>query len=87
MTEPGMTLTPMDLARYYMGRMAMRVDADHFQELCRTAAYAIDPARTAYNFAVHYGISDLPTPEEIWQAGTLPPARGQRRASSPDTPG
>jgi hypothetical protein len=79
MTEPGMTLTPMDLARYYMARMALRVDADHFQELCRTAAYAIDPAHTAYDFAVQYGITDLPTPEEIWQVGTLPPARGQRR--------
>ena len=65
-------LTPMDLGRYYMRRMAMCVDADHFQELCRTVAYAIDPAYTAYNFAVHYGITDLPTPAEIWRAGMLP---------------
>jgi hypothetical protein len=43
--------------------MAMRVDAEHFQELCRTVAYAIDPA---------HGVTDLPTPEEIWRAGTLP---------------
>ena len=68
--QPG--LTPMDLGRYYMRRMAMRVDANHFQELCRTVAYASDPAHTAYSFAVHYGIIDLPTPEEIWRAGTLP---------------
>ena len=60
----------MDLGRYYMRRMAMRVDTEHFQELCRTVAYAIDPAHTAYNFAVHYGVTDLPTPEEIWRAGT-----------------
>src|SRR5437667_156968 len=30
--QPG--LTPMDLGRYYMRRMAMRVDTEHFQELC-----------------------------------------------------
>jgi len=66
------TLTSMDLARYYMGRMAMRVDADHFQELCRTVAYAIDPARTAYNFAVQFGITDLPAPDEIFRRGHLP---------------
>jgi len=65
-------LTPMDLGRYYMRRMAMRVDAEHFQELCRTVAYAIDPAQTAYNLAAHYGVIDLPTPEEIWRAGILP---------------
>ena len=65
-------LTAMDLGRYYMRRMAMRVDAEHFQELCRTVAYAIDPAHTAYNFAVHYGVIDLPTPEELWHAGMLP---------------
>ena len=65
-------LTSMDLARYYMGRMAMRVDADHFQELCRTVAYAIDPAHTAYNFAVQFGITDLPTPDEIFRLGHLP---------------
>jgi hypothetical protein len=68
--QPG--LTPMDLGRYYMRRMAMRVDAEHFQELCRTVAYAIDPAQTAYNLAVHYGVIDLPTPEELWHVGTLP---------------
>jgi len=55
-----------------MRRMAMRVDAEHFQELCRTVAYAIDPAHTAYNLAVHYGVTDLPTPEDLWRAGTLP---------------
>ena len=55
-----------------MRRMAMRVDAEHFQELCRTVAYAIDPAQTAYNLAVHYGVIDLPTPAEIWRAGMLP---------------
>src|SRR5262245_41755944 len=68
--QPG--LTPMDLGRYYMRRMARRVDAEHFQELYRTVAYAIDPAQTAYNLAVHYGVTDLPTPAEIWRAGTLP---------------
>jgi hypothetical protein len=62
----------MDLGRHYMRRLALRVDSDHFQELCRTVAYAIDPAHTAYRLAVHYGVSDLPTPEEIWQAGKLP---------------
>jgi len=72
MAEQQLTLTPMDLGRYYMCRMAMRVDADHFQELCRTVAYAIDPAQTAYNFAIHYGVTGLPTPEELWRAGTLP---------------
>jgi hypothetical protein len=65
-------ITPMDLGRYYMRRMAMRVDTEHFQELCRTVAYAIDPAHTAYNLAVHYGVTNLSTPEEIWRAGTLP---------------
>lgn len=65
-------LTSMDLGRYYMRRMAMCVEADHFQELCRTVAYAIDPAHTAYNLALHYGITNLPTPEEIWAAGVLP---------------
>jgi hypothetical protein len=68
--QPG--LTPMDLGRYYIRRMAMRVDTEHFQELCRTVAYAIDPAQTAYNFAVHYGITNLLTPEEIWRVGILP---------------
>ena len=55
-----------------VGQEEMRVDTEHFQELCRTVAYAIDPAQTAYNFAVHYGITDLPTPEEIWRVGILP---------------
>jgi hypothetical protein len=65
-------LTSMDLGRYYMRRLAMRVDTEHFQELCRTVAYAIDPAQTAYRLAVHYGVIDLPTPEEIWCVGVLP---------------
>ena len=60
------------LGRYYMRRMAMRVDTEHFQDLCRTVAYAIDPAQTAYNLAVHYGVINLPSPEELWRAGTLP---------------
>ena len=72
MAEQQSGLTPMDLGRYYMRRMAMRVETEHFQELCRTVAYAIDPAHTAYSFAVHYGVTDLPTPAEIWRAGTLP---------------
>jgi hypothetical protein len=72
MEEPAATLTPMDLARYYMERMAMRVDTDHFQELCRTVAYAIDPAQTAYRFAVQYGVTNVSTPEEILRAGKLP---------------
>jgi hypothetical protein len=62
----------MDLGRYYMRRMAMRVDADHFQELCRTVAYAIDPAHTAYCLALQYGVTSLPTPEEILRSGRLP---------------
>lgn len=72
MTAQQPALTRMDVGRYYMRRMAMRVDAEHFQELCRTVAYAIDPAQTAYSLAVHYGVTDLPTPEEIWCTGTLP---------------
>jgi hypothetical protein len=72
MEETQPTLTPMDLARYYMGRMALRVDADHFQELCRTVAYAIHPAHTAYHFAVQFGVTELPTPEEILRTGRLP---------------
>lgn len=69
--DPG-ALTAMDLARYYMKRMAMRVDAEHFQELCRDVAYAIDPAHTAYDVAVRFGVTDLPTPEEIFRTGRLP---------------
>jgi hypothetical protein len=65
-------LTPMDLARYYMERLALRVDNDHFQELCRTVAYAIDPAHTAYDIVVRFGITDVPAPEEILRAGKLP---------------
>jgi hypothetical protein len=72
MGEAPDTLTPMDLARYYMARMARRVEAEHFEELCRTVAYAIDPAQTAYRFATKYGVTDLPTPEEICRAGKLP---------------
>ena len=72
MAEQQSILTSMDLGRYYMRRMAMRVDADHFQEICRTVAYAIDPAHTAYNFAVRYGVTGLPTPEDLWRAGILP---------------
>jgi hypothetical protein len=72
MEETPPTLTPMDVARYYMGRMALRVNADHFQELCRTVAYAIHPAHTAYRFAVQFGVTDLPTPEEILRTGRLP---------------
>jgi hypothetical protein len=72
MEPPAAALTPMDLARYYMERMAMRVETDHFQELCRTVAYAIDPAQTAYRFAVQFGVTNVPTPEEIFHAGKLP---------------
>jgi hypothetical protein len=72
MQEQPSALTPMDLARYYMGRMALRVDDDHFQELCRTVAYAIDPAHTAYYFARQFGVTELLTPEEIFRAGRLP---------------
>ncbi len=72
MEEYASTLTPMALARYYMSRMAMRVDADHFQELCRTVAYAIHPAHTAYDIAVQFGVTELPTPEEVLRSGQLP---------------
>lgn len=72
MEERQSPLTPMDLARYYMGRLALRVDTDHFQELCRTVAYAIDPAHTAYHFALQCGVTNLSTPEEILQTGRLP---------------
>jgi hypothetical protein len=66
-------LTPMDLGRYYVRHIALLVDADHFQELCRTVAYAMDPAMTAYELARAHGVSHLPTPEEIWHMGSLPP--------------
>ncbi|MGQ4809574.1 hypothetical protein NKDENANG_02995 [Candidatus Entotheonellaceae bacterium PAL068K] len=72
MDEQPAALTPMDVVRYYMGRMAMCVEAEHYQELCRTVAYAIEPMHTAYNFAVQYGISDLPMPEDIFRTGRLP---------------
>lgn len=66
------TLTPMDLARYYMARMARRVETEHFEELCRTVAYAIDPAQTAYQLAQQYGVTDVPPPEELFRTGKLP---------------
>lgn len=66
------TLTPMDVARYYMSRLAMRVDSEHYQELCRTVAYAIDPAHTAYDMVRDYGLTDLASPEAIFRAGVLP---------------
>jgi hypothetical protein len=65
-------LTPMDVARYYMSRLAMRVDSEHYQELCRTVAYAIDPAHTAYEIIQDYGLTDLASPEAIFRAGVLP---------------
>ena len=66
------TLAPMDVARYYMSRLAMRVDSEHYQELCRTVAYAIDPAHTAYDMVRAYGLTDLASPEAIFRAGVLP---------------
>ena len=66
------TLTPMALARYYMSRMAKHVEDEHFQELCRTVAYAIHPAQTAYQIALQFGVTDLPTPEDVFRKGTLP---------------
>jgi hypothetical protein len=65
-------LTPMDLARYYMSRLAMHVDDEHFQELCRTVAYAIDPAETAYHMVLAYGVTNLLPPAEIVRVGKLP---------------
>ena len=72
MADSPATLTPMDVARYYMSRLAMRVDSEHYQELCRTVAYAIDPAHTAYNMVRDYGFTDLASPEEIFRAEVLP---------------
>lgn len=72
MTEKPSSLTPMDVARYYMGRIALRVDDEHFQELCRTVAYAIDPAHTAYRCAQDHGLTDVASPEEIFRTGSLP---------------
>ena len=74
MTVPPTPLTSMDIARYYLSRMARRVDEDHFQELCRTVAYAINPAHTAYQMALQHGLADLPAPTELFQAGRLPAA-------------
>lgn len=65
-------LTPMDLGRYYLRRIALGVEAEHYQALCRTVAYAMDPADTAYQLALQHGATELPTPAAIWQAGTLP---------------
>jgi hypothetical protein len=76
MTERSSALTPMEVARYYMGRIALRVDDEHFQELCRTVAYAIDPAQAAYRCAQDYGLSDLASPEEIFRLGSLPSHQG-----------
>ena len=66
------TLTPMALARYYMRRMARHVEDEHFQELCRTVAYAIHPDETAYQIAVQFGVNDLPTPQEVLRMGVIP---------------
>lgn len=66
------TLTPMALARYYMSRIARYVEDEQFQALCRTVAYAIHPAHTAYQIALRYGVTDLPTPEEIFGQGEMP---------------
>jgi|GEM_PF-2245377 len=74
MATPSTALTPMDLGRYYMRRVALYVEADHFQELCRTVAYAIDPAQTAYMIAQQYAITNLPTPADLWCQGSLPAA-------------
>ncbi len=79
-TPPTASLTPMDVARYYMNRLAMRVDAEHYQELCRTVAYAIDPAHTAYTIVQDYGLTDLIPPTAIFQAGTLPSRRTPPRS-------
>lgn len=67
------SLTSMDVGRYYLRRLALCVEAEHFQELCRTVAYASDPAHTAYHLAMHYGVgAELLTPDEIRRLGTLP---------------
>lgn len=72
MAMPQSPLTPMDLARYYMSRLAMRVDEEHFQEICRTVAYALDPAATAYRIVLEHGVTHLLPPAEIMRAGELP---------------
>jgi hypothetical protein len=72
MGKPHPALTPMDVARYYMSRLAMHVEAEHFQELCRTVAYAIDPAQTAYRLVLEYGLTHLLSPEDIERSGQLP---------------
>ena len=79
MADTPTPLTPMDVARYYMNRLALRVEAEHYQELCRTVAYAIDPAHTAYTIVQDYGLTDLLAPEAIFQAGTLPSRQTSRR--------
>ena len=78
MADSPSALAPMDVARYYMSRLAMRVDSAHYQELCRTVAYAIDPAHTAYDMVRDYGLTDLAAPEEIFRAGVLPNRPAQR---------
>ena len=65
-------LTPMAIARYYMARLASRVDEEHYQELCRTVAYAIDPAATAYRIVQDFGLTELACPETIAALGVLP---------------
>ena len=72
MDDQAPMLTPMVLARYYVSRMARHVEDEHFQELCRTIAYAIHPAHTAYQIALQLGVPDLPTPEEVLRKGVLP---------------
>lgn len=72
MGESPLTLTPMDVARYYMSRLALHVEAEHFQELCRTVAYAIDPAQTAYRLVLEHGLTHLSSPDDIARAGQLP---------------
>lgn len=79
MADAPTPLTAMDVARYYMNRLALRVDAEHYQELCRTVAYAIDPAHTAYAIVQDYGLTDLLPPDAIFQAGILPSRQAPRR--------
>lgn len=72
MDDQTAALTPMALARYYMSRVARHVEDEHFQELCRTVAYAIHPAQTAYQIALQFGVAGLPSPEEVFRQGVLP---------------
>ena len=83
MREHAPSLTSMDVARYYMGRLALRVDDAHFEELCRIVAYASDPAHTAYRFAHDYGLANLASPEEIFRAGCLPSHTPTSKDSTP----